>query len=149
MFVPATLAKQSRPGKTVKDFFFPRFTENARLCPVRSLTLYIERTEQLRGTNQQLFIAIIKPHLPVTSSTVARWLKKVISDSGINTDIFKAHSVRVAATSAASNQGVTTDEILKAADWSSDSTFRRFYFKPVRDSTFGRTVLSVSYKQHN
>ena len=87
VFIPVTLAKQSRPGKTVKDFFFPRVMENVRLCPIRSLTLYIKRTEQLRGNNQQLFIAIIKPHLPVTSLTVARWLKKVINDSGINTEM--------------------------------------------------------------
>ena len=102
IFTPALLAKQSRPGKTLKNFFFPRFAENTQLCPVHSLTLYIERTRQLRGSNQQLFIATIKPHLPVTSSTVARWLKKVINDSGIDTNIFKAQSVRSASTSAAS-----------------------------------------------
>ena len=149
VFVPAALAKQSTANKAIKDFFFPRFTENVRLCPVHSLTLYIERTRQLRGTSTQLFIAIIKPHLPVTTSTVARWLKQVIGDSGIDTNVFKAHSVRGATTSAASNQGVTTEEILKAADWSNSSTFQRFYYKPVRDATFARTVLSVSYKQHN
>ena len=149
VFVPSALAKQSTANKPIKDFFFPRFTENVRLCPVHSLALYIERTKQLRGGNSQLFIATIKPHLPVTSSTVARWLKQVIGDSGIDTSVFKAHSVRGATTSAASNQGVTTEDILKAADWSNSSTFQRFYYKPVRNSTFGRTVLSVSYKQHN
>ena len=101
VFVPAALAKQSTANKAIKDFFFPRFTENVRLCPVHSLTLYIERTRQLRGTSTQLFIAIIKPHLPVTTSTVARWLKQVIGDSGIDTNVFKAHSVRGATTSAA------------------------------------------------
>ena len=149
VFLPAALAKQSSANKTLKDFFFPRFTENVRLCPVHSLSLYIERTKQIRGTATQLFVSLIKPHLPVTSSTVARWLKQVIGDSGIDTDTFKAHSVRSASTSAASNQGVTTEEILKAADWSSDSTFQRFYYKPVRDATFAKTVLSVSYKGHN
>ena len=146
VFLPTALAKQSTANKAIKDFFFPRFPDNVKLCPVHSLSLYIERTKQLRGTATQLFIAIIKPHLPVTSSTVARWLKKVIGDSG---NIFKAHSIRGATTSAASNQGVTTEDILKAADWSNSSTFQRFYYKPVRDATFARTVLSVSYKQHN
>ena len=65
------------------------------------------------------------------------------------TSIFKAHSVRGASTSAAANQGVTTEDILKAADWRNSSTIQRFYYKPVRDATFGRTVLSVSYEQHN
>ena len=105
------------------------------------MSLYIERTKQLRGTATQLFIAIIKPHLPVSSSTIARWLKKVIGDSGIDTSVFKAHSVRSATTSAASMQGVTTEDILKAADWSTESSFQRFYYKPVHDATFARTVL--------
>ena len=142
VFLPVALAKQSTQSRAIKEFFFPRFADNTKLCPVRSLSLYLERTRQLRGSVDQLFIAIIKPHLPVTSSTIARWLKKVISDAGIDTNIFKAHSVRSAATSAAANQGVTTEEILKAADWSTESSFQRFYYKPVRDTNFARTVLS-------
>ena len=34
VFLPTALAKQSRPGKEIKDFFFPKFTENSKLCPV-------------------------------------------------------------------------------------------------------------------
>ena len=66
----------------------------------------------------------------------------MLEESGIDTNLFKAHSVRSASTSAAANQGVTTEDILKAADWSSDSSFQRFYYKPVRNATFARTVLS-------
>ena len=91
VFTPAALAKQSRPGRNLKDFFFPRFTENERLCPVKSLTLYIERTRELRGNNDQLFISFIKPHHPVTSSTITRWLKLVMESAGIDTSVFKAH----------------------------------------------------------
>uniref|UniRef100_A0A1X7VGJ5 Tyr recombinase domain-containing protein n=1 Tax=Amphimedon queenslandica TaxID=400682 RepID=A0A1X7VGJ5_AMPQE len=100
----------------MKDFLFPRFIENERLCPVKSLTLYIEKTRQLRGNNDQLFISFIKPHHPVTSSTIARWLKLVMESAGIDTSVFKAHSVRSASTSAAALQGVTTEDILCAAD---------------------------------
>ena len=42
---------------------------------------------------------------------------------------FKAHSVRGASASTASNMGITTREILEAADWSSESIFQRFYYK--------------------
>ena len=62
--------------------------------------------------------------------------------AGIDTGIFKAHSVRGAATSAAASVGVTTADILKAADWSSESVFTKFYYKPVRSDTFGEAVLS-------
>ncbi len=68
-------------------------------------------------------------HSPVSSSTIARWIKTVLTKSGVNTDIFKAHSVRSTATSATANAGTTTSDILKAADWSSESVFQKFYYK--------------------
>ena len=66
-----------------------------------------------------------------------------MESAGIDTIIFKAHSVRSASTSAAAMQGVTTEDLLNAADWSTDSSFRRFYYKPVRD-TFGKSVLAAT-----
>ena len=87
VFTPTSLAKQSRPGREIKDFLFPRFTENEGLCPVKSLMLYIEKTKDLRGDNKQLFISFIKPHNPVTSSTIARWLKQVMESAGIDSSL--------------------------------------------------------------
>ena len=142
VFLPTALAKQSRPGKEFKQFLFPKFAENEKLCPVQSLSLYMERTKALRGDATQLFISI-KPHNPVTSSTIARWLKLGMESAGIYTSIFKAHSVRSASTSAASMQGVTTEDILGAADWSTESTFQRFYYKPVHN-TFAKSVLTAT-----
>ena len=57
LFIPTALAIQSRTGRDIKEFFFPKFTGNEHLCPVRSLNLYIERTRELRGDNEQLFIS--------------------------------------------------------------------------------------------
>ena len=90
----------------------------------------------------QLFVAFIKPHHAVTSSTIARWLETTLEQAGIDTSIFKAHSTRGASTSAAALRGVTSSDIILAADWSSDSVFRRFYYKPVHDPTFGKAILS-------
>jgi len=123
------LAKQSTQSKALSEFFFPAFPHNERLCPVRSLRAYEERTRERRGDSNgsQLFIATIRPYLPVVSSTIARWVKSTLTKSGIDTNIFKAHSVRGAAVSAAANEGVTTNDILKAADWSSETVFQKFY----------------------
>ena len=60
----------------------------------------------------------------------------------IETAVFKAHSVRGKAVSAAANAGVTTSDILKAANWNSESVFTKFYYKPVQSGTFGTAVLS-------
>ena len=56
--------------------------------------------------------------------------------------VFTAHSVRGASSSVAANIGIMTNDILKAADWSSESVFQKFYYKPVEDPSFGRPVLS-------
>ena len=78
----------------------------------------------------------------MTSATIARWLREVLKLAGVDVSIFSGHSVRGASTSAAAGAGITTNDILKAADWSSDSVFRRFYYRPVNDPTFGRSVLA-------
>ena len=142
-FLPATLAKQSRQGKPLVEFFFPCFSHDENLCPVRTLRQYETVTSSLRSEDQQgLFLAIVKPHKQVSSCTIARWLKCVLGDAGIDINMFTAHSVRGASSSAAAMAGVTTHDILKAADWSTDSVFRRFYYRPMHSSIFGDAVLS-------
>ena len=92
-----------------------------------------------------LLIGTVKPHKPVTSSTIARWLRTVLEKSGIDISIFKAHSVRRAAATAASMGGIT----IKAADWSSESVFTKFYYKTTRDVSFGEAVISTSNQATN
>ena len=92
----------------------------------------------------------IQPHLAVSSSSVAHWLKSLLEESGVDTSIFNAHSVRGASSSAAAMAGVTTDDILKAANWNSELVFQRFYYRPADDPSYGRAVLSghlAIYKQ--
>ena len=141
-FLPATLAKQSRQGKPLVEFFFPCFPHDENFCLVRTLRQYESVTSPLRSEDQQgLFLAIVKPHKQVSSCTIARWLKCTLGDAGIDVNMFTAHSVR-GASSAAAMAGVTTNDILKAADWSTDLVFRRFYYRPVHSSVFGDAVLS-------
>ena len=44
LFLLSDLAKQTLSGKAMADFFFPRLTEDTRLCPARSLGLYLQAT---------------------------------------------------------------------------------------------------------
>ena len=60
---------------------------------------------------------------------------------GIDTNTFSAHSTRSASTSKAKSTGVPMSEILKAANWSSASTFCHFYNRPVSSVLFGQAVL--------
>jgi len=61
--------------------------------------------------------------------------------SGIEVTLFTAHSTRGASSSAA-DSGITTTDILKAVDWSTESVFRKFYYRPSGDLSYGQAVLS-------
>ena len=57
--------------------------------------------------------------------------KNVLKLAGIDISVFKPHSIRSASTSVAHKCNVSIDVILKAAGWSNESTFRKFYNRPV------------------
>jgi len=104
---------------------------------------YVEKTSSKRTSNQSaLFIELIKQHNGVTPPTIARWIKLTLSRSGINTDLFEAHSVRGASTSSAAKASITVSEILNAADWTTDTVFKKFYYRPQRSQSFGIPVPS-------
>ena len=89
-----------------------------------------------------LLLSWIRKHEPFSSSTIARWIRACLQDAGVDIDTFKAHSVRGAACSTATWSGVTTMDILNAADWSNKGTFQQFYHREIRDeSMFGTNVL--------
>ena len=120
---------------------FPAFLANTTPCPVRTLDKYLDKTKQLRENENRLFISFIKPHKAVTSSSIARWLRTILEEIGIDSSIFGAHSTCGASASAAARGGVTLEEILKAANWSSESVFQRFYHKEMHRVAYGRAVI--------
>ena len=82
------------------------------------------------------------PHKPVSPATLARWLKELMQLAGVDTAIFKGHSVRGAVATEAAKQGFSIPDILQFADWSQVSTFAKFYFRPQFDTSPGRAILS-------
>lgn len=96
----------------------------------------------------KLFLALKKPHLSVSTGTISRWLKDMLRMAGISNK-FTAHSTRAASTSAAKSKGASVREILKAGNWSRESTFNKYYNKAVTVSTedYTRVVFSTKEKQ--
>ena len=137
--------KRGMPNQPPKAFF-ARFPSNSKLCPVETLRCYLKATRSFRpvipsSKPDPLFISFVKPHKPISAPSLARWLRSLLKASGVNSDIFKAHSVRGASTTAAANFNVPISKILKMADWSSASTFQEYYYKPVYSSTFAHGVF--------
>ncbi|KAI8516362.1 hypothetical protein Bbelb_049430 [Branchiostoma belcheri] len=78
--------------------------------------------------------AISTTHLPLEGQPLGShplMAKTVLQEAGIDTSRFTGHSTRGASVSAAARQGVSTKDILAAANWSTASTFKKFYNRPV------------------
>ena len=137
--------KQDKPGrKGLSTIVLNSFQHDERLDVLPLLRRYLYLTEPLRGTETQLFISFSTPYRPVSTDTLARWLKQVMASAGINVHKYKAHSIRAAATTSASTKDVPIREILDVAGWSSELTFAKFYKKPVevsKGSQFSNAIL--------
>ena len=145
-FVVNSLLKSSRPGKSSLIVSLPAFPENEKLCAHSTLLHYVARTASIRQSlnSSQVFVSYGKPYKVVSSSTLSRWLKAVLSLAGIDTSIFKGHSFRGASTSKAVSLGVPLDVILKAADWKNAGTFAKFYQRETSSvGQFAQAVLTL------
>lgn len=118
--------KVQKQGDSHTELKFYKFDDNKSLCVFRTLDAYIEETKSVRGEETNLLIATIQPHHKVVTSTVSRWLKEVIRDSGIEIKHFQGHSTRSASTSKALLNGASVEDIMQAAHWSNKSTFQKF-----------------------
>ena len=69
-------------------------------------------------------------------------MKMVLHEAGIDVNMFKPHSTRAALCSKANAKSVPVESIMKAAGWSSENTFRRFYNKPIIEGDLTHVLLS-------
>ena len=139
-----TNPRKSGDPMNITTVNFPRFLQDERLCPCDCLETYLTVTEKFRTTDgsKKLFLSFQRPHHPVAKATIKRWICEVLLAAGIDATIFKAHSTRSASTSAAAKNHLPLADILKMGDWTSPSTFQRFYYKPTIDDTYAKTILT-------
>ena len=139
------LLKQSRPGYKNPDVNLRAYPPDRRICVYTVLKEYLKRTVNFRNDSdsKQLIISYIKPHKPVTTSTVSRWIRDVLHRSGIDINEFTAHSVRSAATSKAKINNISISDIMLKAGWTNVKTFSSFYNKKiVKQNNFDVGVLN-------
>ncbi len=123
--------RKSQHSGALQSFELHRHPDS-RQCPVLALKAYCHVTDRLRKSSGRdgLFLSCIRPHDPVSKTTIAGWLKKVLLEAGID-EGFSAHSTRAAASSKAVIEGVPVDTILRQASWANESTFSRFYRRDI------------------
>ena len=81
--------------------------------------MYLERTAPLHHSTQ-LFISTVRPY-------------KALDLAAIDVRIFKQHSSRATAASAAQRKSVKLLNILNMAGSTNEATFARFYYKKAFD----------------
>ena len=84
------------------------YPENPKICVVKTLSHYLERTQSFREQETKLFLTYQKPHRAVSASTISRWIKSMLKRAGVDTSKFGAHSTRAASSSAAKQAGSWT-----------------------------------------
>ena len=116
----------------------PVFEGDTLICPLQCLTSYIRRTSSLRSESKEssLFILFVKPHKPVSSASVACWLKSVLLSAGI--EGFMVYFIWGAGTLKVASKGLSTQEIMRLADWLCESIFKWFYCRPLSEYSYIR-----------
>ena len=131
VFYVAASQKTSKSGHPIAPIQFRRFAD-PKLYIITILSHYLLRTKDLRRHDrQQLLLSYVKPHRPVSTDVISRWIRCVMADVGIDVDVFRGHSTRSAASSAVAASGVPIDFVLQHVGWRIDKTFARFCNKPL------------------
>ena len=142
------LAKNQLPSKAPESIHIPRLSNsctskdfNRLLCPVRAIKIYLKRTKSIRGSRTRLFIPTKGNH-DVKKSTISNWVKftikmayKSITKRQMPFLKVKSHELRALSSSWAYFNFIPLEEVIKAAVWSSSSTFAKFYLRDFREQT--------------
>ena len=136
-----------------EPFLYLRFSENENLCIVSCLKFYIgEQNQKMNESQGRVTILYRKPHKEASSDTLSRWIKREMSNAGIQElmlTFFEAHSCRVASTSKARQQGGGGEsELLKSGYCSRENMFTKFYDKDIiksnhNDFDYSSAILSL------
>ena len=95
------------------EAFYPEFIEDPHVCPVHTLHGYERRSKEYHfhtSPGRPLFIAVRKPHKPVTAATIGCWLRSIMSSAGI--DVF-THIPPAVSKAKAVGVSVSTADILE------------------------------------
>ena len=124
--------KHSKPTRPLQPLIYNTYKENIKLYLVNCLLSYLERRKLLVNDDvKELVISYGKPHRPVGSDTLSKWINDELKLSGIDTNVFATHSCSSASVSKTKVNGMGINEIMKKGCWKSESRFKKFYDKDI------------------
>ena len=109
--------------------------EDRAWCPVRCLKAYLNRTRELRGSIDQLFVTTMEPRRPLSKTALSRWIVALVRRAYEKLDqpapSIRAHDTRSQSASWAYYSGVPLPEIMASAGWRTQTTFQQVYLRDV------------------
>ena len=106
-----------------------------------TIMCYLERTSEVRGTETGFFHISRPPFTAASRDALRRWTKDLLAAAGVDLTIFSPHSTRSAASSKAALT-LPLSTVISAVGWSAESSFARFYHKPLGNpALFAAVVL--------
>jgi hypothetical protein len=128
--------------------------QDTRLCPVSTLYLFISKSNHLRVNlpiDHTLFLAHIDELKQVASirpSTMSSWVKSIMERLGVDTTIYKAHSIRSASSTKVAEKRCSIQAVKEHAGWSFNSnTSEIFYYKPTNQDSSSTAITHSIFSQ--
>ena len=83
--------KQSKPGTMSSELVvkLSAYPHEEKLCVVSTCSVYLERTNPLRGNETHLFITHQKPNKRAGRDTIRRWIQQIMTRAGIDISDYK------------------------------------------------------------
>ena len=135
------LFKKTHPVHQLEPMTLMRYSD-AKICALSHLEKYRKVTKSIRKSNK-LQLSFVKPHRPISTSTLSRWCVSRPQQTGVDITVFGSYSTCSASTSHCQCKGLSIKQISKAARWSSVQTFARFYRKPKEEEHFSKVIYEV------
>ena len=123
----------SEANKNVQEMHIYKYDNiDPDLCPVLHLKYLIAVTDQLRCKTGRRYnsLFITEKGTPAKQDTCAKWVKEVLTKSGIDPSVYTPHSAR-SASACHKLKNYPLETVLSHGAWASDHTFKRHYMRPV------------------
>ena len=144
-FVTGFVAKTQDPSSLAprfEGFSVPalpnaRNNHNGRLCPVRAVKVYLDRTAPHRPRCERFFVTAGRSKKEIAKTTVSFWLRKTISrayelsGTALPVPAPRARETRGIAPSLPFKKNFAVDQVLKAGTWRRHTTFTRHYLRDI------------------
>ena len=145
-FVFDEVLKTSNPNFNIAPMTFREYPARPDLCPVRLIWKYLDYRNGL-SDDTKFFITLKSPYRAAQPATIARWIKEMLTLSGVSDGRYTAHTCRSASTSSAHFRGISLSTTVKSASWRGDGTFKGFYLKEIEglydnSENFGEETLN-------